>query len=73
MILTRLWGSRSAVARDLLALNDFLREFKPSGSSDTEAYPEGDGVRLTPAEGYLTFAAAVRTLPTWRPLRSGTG
>lgn len=63
MILTRLWGSRSAVAGDLLALNDFLREFKPLGSSDTEAYPSGDGVRLTPVEGYLTFAAAVRTLP----------
>jgi hypothetical protein len=63
MILTRLWGSRSAVARDLLALNDFLREFKPSGSSDTQAYSNGDGVRLTPAEGYLTLAAAVRTLP----------
>jgi len=63
MILTRLWGSRSAVARDLLALNDFLREFKPSGSSDTDAYPNGDGVRLTPTEGYLTLAAAVRTLP----------
>ena len=63
MILTRLWGSRSAVARDLLVLNDFLREFKPSGSSDTEAYGKGDGVRLTPAEGYLTLAAAFRTLP----------
>jgi hypothetical protein len=62
MILTRLWGSRSAVARDVLALNDFLREFKASGSGDTEAYPEGDGVRLTSGEGYLTFAAAVRTL-----------
>jgi hypothetical protein len=45
MILARLWGSRSAVARDLLALNDFLREFKPSGNSDTDAYPEGDGAR----------------------------
>jgi len=63
MILTRLWGSRSAVARDLLALNNFLREFKPSGSSDTQAYSNGDGVRLTSAEGYLTTAAAVRTLP----------
>ncbi len=63
MILTRLWGSRSAVARDLLALNDFLREFKPSGSSDVQAYSKGDGVRLTSAEGYLTFAAAVRALP----------
>jgi hypothetical protein len=63
MILTRLWGSRSAVARDLLTLNDFLREFKPAGSSDTQAYSKGDGVRLTPAEGYLTLAAAVRTLP----------
>ena len=63
MILTRLWGSRSAVAQDLLTLNDFLREFKPSGSSDTQAYTEGDGVRLTSAEGYLTTAAAVRTLP----------
>jgi hypothetical protein len=63
MILTRLWGSRSAVAQDLLALNNFLREFKPSGSSDSQAYSEGDGVRLTPTEGYLTIAAAVRTLP----------
>ena len=63
MILTRLWGSRSAVARDLLALNNFLRAFRPSGSSDTEAYSEGDGIRLTPTEGYLTTAAAVRTLP----------
>jgi len=63
MILTRLWGSRSAVARDLLALDAFLREFKPSGSSDTEAYSKGDGVRLTPNEGYLTAAAAVRMLP----------
>jgi len=63
MILTRLWGCRSAVARDLLALNNFLREFKPSGSSDTQAYSNGDGVRLTSAEGYLTTAAAVRTLP----------
>ena len=63
MILTRLWGSRSAVARDLLALNDFLREFKPSGSSDTQAYGNRDGVRLTSTEGYLTLAAAVRTLP----------
>lgn len=63
MILTRLWGSRSAVARDLLALNNFLREFKPSGSSDTQAYSKGDGVRLTPADGYLTAAAAARTLP----------
>lgn len=63
MILTRLWGSRSAVARDLLELNDFLREFKPSGKCDTEAYPNRDGVRLTSAEGYLTLAAASRTLP----------
>ena len=63
MILTRLWGSRSAVARDLLDLNDFLRAFTPSGSSDAEAYPECDGVRLTPTEGYLTLAAARRTLP----------
>ena len=31
--------------------------------SDTEAYGKGDGVRLTPAEGYLTTAAAIRTLP----------
>jgi hypothetical protein len=63
MILTRLWGSRSAVARDLLALNDFLREFKPSGSSDTQAYGKRDGIRLTPTEGYLTVAAAIRMLP----------
>ncbi len=63
MILTRLWGSRSAVARDLLELNDFLREFKPSGKCDMEAYPNRDGVRLTSTEGYLTFAAAARTLP----------
>ena len=67
MILARLWGSRSAAARDLLALNDFLREFTPSGSCDADAYPEGDGVRLTPSEGYLTFAAAVRTLPGMKP------
>ena len=67
MILTRLWGSRSAVARDLLELNDFLREFKPSGSSDSEAYGGGDGVRLTPADGYLTAAAATRTLPGLKP------
>ena len=62
-ILTKLWGSRSAVARDLHALNDFLRAFKPSGSSDAEAYPDKDGIRLTPGEGYLTFAAARRALP----------
>ena len=61
-ILTRLWGSRSAVARDLLELNDFLREFTRPGPSDAEAYPEGDGVRLAPNEGYLTLAAARRTL-----------
>ena len=67
MILTRLWGSRSAVARDLLELNDFLREFKPSGSSDSEAYRSGDGVRLTPTDGYLTAAAATRTLPNMKP------
>lgn len=66
VILTRLWGSRSAVAKDLLVLNDFLREFKPSGSSDAQAYSRGDGVRLTPAEGYLTAAAAVRTLPSMK-------
>jgi hypothetical protein len=63
MILARLWGSRSEVARDLLALNNFLREFKPSGSSDIQAYRNADGVRLTPTEGYLTATAAVRTLP----------
>jgi hypothetical protein len=63
MILTRLWGSRSAVARDLLELNDFLQEFKPRGRSDTDAYPERDGVRLPSNEGYLTLAAAARTLP----------
>lgn len=67
MILTRLWGSRAAVARDLLALNDFFREFKPSGSSDDEAYSTGDGVRLTSADGYLTAAAATRTLPGMKP------
>lgn len=67
MILTRLWGSRSAVAQDLLELNDFLREFKPSGSSDSDAYGSGDGVRLTPADGYLTAAAATRTLPSMKP------
>jgi hypothetical protein len=50
-ILARLWGSRAAMAKDLLALNDFLRAFKSAGSSDSEAYPQGDGVRLTPAEG----------------------
>jgi hypothetical protein len=63
MILTRLWGSRSAVAHDLHDLNDFLREFKPSGKCDSEAYPSRDGIRLTPAEGYLSFAAAIRALP----------
>ena len=67
MILTRLWGSRSAVARDLLELNDFLREFQPSGSSDSDAYGDGDGVRLTAADGYLTAAAATRTLPGLKP------
>ena len=67
MIITRLWGSREAVARDLLALDEFLREFKPSGSRDTDAYPEGDGVRLTPTEGYLTLQAAVRTLSDMQP------
>src|SRR5580700_2286310 len=66
MILTRLWGSRSAVAQDLLELNGFLREFKPSGSSDIEACGSGDGVRLTPADGYLTAAAATRTLPSMK-------
>jgi len=66
MILTRLWGSRSAVAGDLLELNEFLREFKPSGSSDSEAYGSGDGVRLTSADGYLTAAAATRTLPSMK-------
>jgi hypothetical protein len=63
MILTRLWRSRSAVARDLLALNNFFRAFTPSGSSDSLSYGMGDGVRLTPTDGYLTAAAAVRTLP----------
>jgi hypothetical protein len=67
MILTRLWGSRSAVARDLFALDDFLREFKPMGLSDNDAYEEGDGVRLTPTEGYLTLRAAGRTLPGLAP------
>jgi hypothetical protein len=62
MILARLWGSRSAVAQDLFELNRFLREFKPSGIRDSEAYPEADGVRLAPGEGYLTFDAAIRTL-----------
>lgn len=66
MILTRLWGSRSAVAQDLLDLNDFLREFRAAGNSDAEAYPEGDGIRLTPAEGYLTLDAAKRTLPAMK-------
>jgi hypothetical protein len=66
-ILARLWGSRSAVARDLLELNYFLHEFKAHGSSDDKAYSEGDGVRLTPTEGYLTFASAVRTLPGMDP------
>ncbi len=67
MILARLWGSRAALAKDLLTLNDFLREFKPNGSSDSEAYPQGDGVRLTSTEGYLTFGAAVRTLTEKKP------
>jgi hypothetical protein len=62
-ILTRLWGSREAVARDLADLHGFLREFKASGTNDDEAYPDGDGVRLTPNEGCLTFQAAVRALP----------
>jgi hypothetical protein len=69
MILTRLWGSRSAVARDLLELNDFLREFKPSGKCDMEAYPNRDGVRLTSTEGYLSLAAAARTLPAMEKVR----
>ena len=64
MILTRLWGSRAAAARDLLDLNRFLREFTASGSRDDEAYPGGDGVRLAPGEGCLTLKAAVRTLPS---------
>ena len=63
MILARMWGSRAAVARDLLDLDGFLREFKASGSDDDEAYPDGDGVRLAPGEGCLTLSAAVRTLP----------
>ena len=63
MILARMWGSRAAVARDLLDLDGFLREFKASGSDDDEAYPNGDGVRLAPGEGCLTLSAAVRTLP----------
>jgi hypothetical protein len=67
MILARLWSSRAAMAKDLLALNDFLREFKPTGSSDSEAYPQGDGVRLTPTEGYLMFGAAVRALTEKKP------
>lgn len=67
MILARLWGSRAAMAKDLLALNDFLREFRPNGSSDSKAYPQGDGVRLTPTEGYLTFDAAVRVLREMKP------
>ena len=67
MILARLWGSRAAMAKDLLALNDFLREFRPNGPSDSDAYPRGDGVRLTPTEGYLTFDAAVRVLGEMKP------
>lgn len=63
MIVTRLWGSRAAAARDLLDLAGFLREFKASGSRDDEAYPSGDGVRLVPGEGCLTLKAVVRTLP----------
>lgn len=62
-ILTRLWGSRVAVARDLLELDGFLREFSASGTRDDKAYPDGDGVRLAPKEGCLTLRAAVRTLP----------
>jgi hypothetical protein len=67
MILARLWGSRAAMAKDLLALNDFLREFRPNGASDSGAYPQGDGVRITPTEGYLTFDAAVRVLGEMKP------
>jgi hypothetical protein len=67
VILARLWGSRSAAAEDLHELNEFLREFKPVGSSDKEAYGNGDGIRLTPAEGYLAAAAAFRTLPGMQP------
>ena len=55
------------MAKDLLALNDFLREFRPSGSSDSESYPHGDGVRLTPTEGYLTFDAAASVLGEMKP------
>ena len=62
-ILTRLWGSRAAVVRDLVELDGFLREFGASGARDDEAYPNGDGVRLAPNEGCLTLRAAVRTLP----------
>jgi hypothetical protein len=67
MILARLWGSRAAMAKDLLALNDFLREFRPNGASDSGAYPQRDGVRITPTEGYLTFDAAVRVLGEMKP------
>ena len=48
-------------------LNDFFQEFKPSGSSDSDAYGSGDGVRLAPTDGYLTAAAATRTLPSMQP------
>ena len=67
VILTRLWGSRSAVARDLHALDAFLRKFRPHGDSDAAAYEAGDGVRLTASEGYLTLEAAIRTLPGLEP------
>lgn len=62
-ILTRLWGSRAAVARDLADLDGFLRAFRPAGEHDSDSYPRRDGVRLTSTEGYLTFQAAMRTLP----------
>lgn len=55
-----------ALAQDLPGLNDFLREFRASGNSDAEAYPEGDGIRLGPAEGYLTLGAAKRALPAMK-------
>jgi hypothetical protein len=67
MILTRLWGSRTAVARDLADLDGFLRAFKPAGEHDDDSYPKRDGVRLTSTEGYLTLQAAVRTLPALKP------
>jgi len=62
LILTRMWGSRSAVAEDLFALGPFLAEFRASSKTYTTAYPAGDGYPLQRNEGVLTLNAANRTL-----------